>query len=163
MQNKDTTRKIKQCKDCCNVQEIRDFLLQYFDLYDRYENRQFGKQNYFTLVHKDNKIHTDINIKLIWYNDEDLVTEVCLERYSGWRDEQKDYKKFEWSFKNYGSGDDKPVDWHLDECWYLWNSKGCRDIVENCNILTEISDFIIKNEPVLPISLLREKKLKQIL
>jgi len=161
--NKDTPRRIKQRQDCRTVKEIKDFLLQYFDIYERYENRQFGHQSNFTLVYKDTKRHTDINIKLIWYNDEDLVTEVGLEWYKGWRDEQKNYKKFEWSFRNYGSGEDKPIDWHTNECWYLWNSRGCRDIVENCDILTEITNFIIEHETRLSSALLREKKLKQLL
>lgn len=164
--NKNTPRRIKQRQDCRTVDEIKDFVKQYFDIYERYENRQFGHQSNFTLVYKDKpkgNNHSDINIKLIWYNDEELVTEVCLEWYAGWRDEQKNYKKFEWSFRNYGPGEDKPIEWHNDECWYLWNSRGCRDIVENCVILTEITDFIIENEPRLAPALLREKKLKQLL
>ena len=152
--NKDTTRRIKQRQDCRTVQEIRDLLLQYFDLHDRYENRQFGHQSNFTLVYKDTKRHTDINIKLIWYNDEDLVTEVGLEWYEGWKSDECKYKKFEWSFKN----DDFNY-----ECWFLWNEQGRRDTVDNCDILTEITNFIIEYEPRLAPALLREKKLKQLL
>ena len=151
--NKNTPRRIKQREDCRTVSEIKDFVKQYFDIYERYENRQFGHQSNFTLVYKDTKRHTDINIKLVWYNDEELVTEVCLEWYAGWRDSQKDYKKFDWDFEYL----ERPSG------WLLWNNQGCRDIVENCDILTEIADFIIEYEPRLGTALLREKKLKQLL
>ena len=155
--NKDTPRRIKQRQDCRTVQEIRDFLLQYFDLHDRYENRQFGHQSNFTLTYKDKprgNNHTDISIKLVWYNDEYLVTEVKLEWYKGWRDEDREYKNYDWTFKNED---------YNDECWFLWNDQGRKDLVENCDILTEIMNFIIKYEVNLPSALLREKKLKQLL
>jgi hypothetical protein len=154
---KDTPRRIKQRQDCRTVSEIKDFVKQYFDIYERYENRQFGHQSNFTLVYKDKprgSNHSDINIKLVWYNDENLVTEVKLEWYKGWRDEDRGYKNYEWTFKN---------DDYNDECWFLWNDQGRRDIVENCDILTEIIDFIIEYEPRLAPALLREKKLKQLL
>ncbi len=155
--NKDTPRRIKQRQDCRTVSEIKDFIKQYFDIYERYENRQFGHQSNFTLVYKDKpkgNNHTDINIKLVWYNDEELVTEVILEWYKGWRSDECKYKKFEWTFKN----DDFNY-----ECWFLWNEQGRRDIVENCDILTEITNFIIEYEPRLSTALLREKNLKQLL
>ena len=155
--NKDTPRRIKQRQDCRTVDEIKDFVKQYFDIYERYENRQFGHQSNFTLVYKDKpkgNNHTDISIKLIWYNDEELVTEVKLEWYKGWRDKDREYKNYDWTFKN---------DDYNDECWFLWNDQGRRDIVENCDILTEITNFIIKYEVNLPSALLREKKLKQLL
>lgn len=151
--NKNTPRRIKQREDCRTVNEIKDFVKQYFDIYERYENRQFGHQSNFTLVYKDTKRHTDINIKLIWYNDEELVTEVGLEWYAGWRDTQNKYKKFDWEFEYL----ERPSGWQL------WNNQGRRDIVENCDILTEITDFIIEHEPRLAPALLREKKLKQLL
>ena len=155
--NKDTPRRIKQRQDCRTVDEIKDFVKQYFDIYERYENRQFGHQSNFTLVYKDKpkgNNHTDISIKLIWYNDEELVTEVKLEWYRGWRDEDREYKNYDWTFKN---------DDYNDECWFLWNDQGRRELVENCDILTEIMNFIIKYEVNLPSALLREKKLKQLL
>ena len=155
--NKDTPRRIKQRQDCRTVEQIKDFVNQYFDIYERYENRQFGHQSNFTLVHKDKSKgnnHTDINIKLVWYNDEELVTEVSLEWYKSWRSDECKYKKFEWTFKN----DDFNY-----ECWFLWNEQGRKDIVENCDILTEITNFIIENEPRLSTALLREKNLKQLL
>ena len=155
--NKDTPRRIKQRQDCRTVDEIKDFVKQYFDIYERYENRQFGHQSNFTLVYKDKpkgNNHTDISIKLIWYNGEELVTEVKLEWYRGWRDEDREYKNYDWTFKN---------DDYNDECWFLWNDQGRRDIVEKCDILTEIMNFIIKYEVKLPSALLREKKLKQLL
>jgi hypothetical protein len=155
--NKDTPRRIKQRQDCRTVSEIKDFIKQYFDIYERYENRQFGHQSNFTLVYKDKpkgNNHTDISIKLIWYNDEELVTEVKLDWYRGWRDEDREYKNYDWTFKNED---------YNDECWFLWNDQGRRDIVENCDILTEIMNFIIKYEVNLPSALLREKKLKQLL
>lgn len=155
--NKDTPRRIKQRQDCRTVDEIKDFVKQYFDIYERYENRQFGHQSNFTLVYKDKpkgNNHTDISIKLIWYNDEELVTEVKLDWYRGWRDEDREYKNYDWTFKNED---------YNDECWFLWNDQGRRDIVENCDILTEIMNFIIKYEVNLPSALLREKKLKQLL
>ena len=151
--NKNTPRRIKQREDCRTVNEIKDFVKQYFDIYERYENRQFGHQSNFTLVYKDTKRHTDINIKLIWYNDEDLVTEVVLEWYSGWRDSQNQYKKFDWEFEFFGQTG-----------WLLWNNKtGRREDTDNCDILTEIADFIIEHEPRLAPAPLREKKLKQLL
>jgi hypothetical protein len=149
----DTPRRIKQRQDCRTVSEIKDFVKQYFDIYERYENRQFGHQSNFTLVYKDTKRHTDINIKLIWYNDEELVTEVCLEWYAGWKDCDNEYRKFDWVFEYL----ERPSGWQL------WNNQGRRDILENCNILTEIVDFIIEHEPRLAPALLREKKLKQLL
>ena len=155
--NKNTPRRIKQRQDCRTVDEIKDFVKQYFDIYERYENRQFGHQSNFTLVYKDKpkgNNHTDISIKLIWYNDEELVTEVKLEWYRGWRDEDREYKNYDWTFKN---------DDYNDECWFLWNDQGRRELVENCDILTEIMNFIIKYEVNLPSALLREKKLKQLL
>jgi len=155
--NKDTPRRIKQRQDCRTVEQIKDFVKQYFDIYERYENRQFGHQSNFTLVYKDKpkgNNHTDINIKLVWYNDEELVTEVSLEWYKGWRSDECKYKKFEWTFKN----DDFNY-----ECWFLWNEQGRKDIVENCDILTEITNFIIEYEPRLSTALLREKNLKQLL
>ena len=155
--NKDTPRRIKQRQDCRTVDEIKDFVKQYFDIYERYENRQFGHQSNFTLVYKDKpkgNNHTNISIKLIWYNDEELVTEVKLDWYRGWRDEDREYKNYDWTFKNED---------YNDECWFLWNDQGRRDIVEKCDILTEIMNFIIKYEVELPSALLREKKLKQLL
>ena len=155
--NKDTPRRIKQRQDCRTVDEIKDFVKQYFDIYERYENRQFGHQSNFTLVYKDKpkgNNHTDISIKLILYNGEELVTEVKLEWYRGWRDEDREYKNYDWTFKNED---------YNDECWFLWNDQGRKDLVENCDILTEIMNFIIKYEVNLPSALLREKKLKQLL
>lgn len=151
--NKNTPWKIKQREDCFTVNEIKDFIQQYFDIYERYENRQFGHESNFTLVYKDTKRHTNINLKLIWYNSEDLVDEICLEWYAGWRDNQKEYKKFDWEF-----------DWFGQTGWMLWDNKtGRRNIVENCDIFSEITDFIIKHEARLAPALLREKKLKQLL
>jgi len=151
--NRNTPRRIKQREDCHTVEQIKNFVKQYFDIYERYENRQFGHQSNFTLVYKDTKRHTDINIKLVWYNDESLVTEVTLEWYSGWRDTQNEYKKFDWEFEFFDQTG-----------WLLWNNKtGRREEFENCDILTEITNFIIKHEPKLAPALLREKKLKQLL
>ena len=53
--NKNTPWKIKQREDCFTVNEIKDFIQQYFDIYERYENRQFGHESNFTLVYKDTK------------------------------------------------------------------------------------------------------------
>ena len=83
-------RRIKQRQDCYTVQEIKDFLLLYFNLYDRYENRNFGKQKKWSLVYKDNRNHTNINVKLIWYNNEDLVTEIFKE-FRSWMDRNFSY------------------------------------------------------------------------
>jgi hypothetical protein len=157
LSNKDTPRRIKQRQDCQTVQEIRDYLSQYFDLHDRYQNRQFGKQSNFTLVYKDKvkgNNHSNINITLIWYNNEELVTEIKLEWYRGWRDEDRAYKNYDWTFNNEN---------YNEEGWYLWNEQGRRNLIESCHIFTEITNFILTHEEELPTALLREKKLKQLL